>query len=631
MILWRHKILIMKERGEMVVGRLLGNRYKIMEQVGGGGMSLVYRAKDIYLNRIVAIKILREQLTCDEEFVARFRREAQAVASLSHANIVSIYDVGQDKGVYYLVMEMVEGKNLKEVIKERGALPVHEAVEIAKQICDALEHAHEQKIIHRDIKPHNIILTEEGKAKVTDFGIARAVSTATVTHTGSIMGSVHYFSPEQAKGEIADEKSDLYSLGVVLYEMMTGKLPYDGDSPIGVALKKINGDATPPSQINPEISGAVEKVILKAMARDPFQRYTSVHQLKQDLVSAYLYNKLESDGVSGSISEETISIPKLARKKGKKNDLAVPLRVWTWIIIGLIIFGFIVGMYLSAAVLARSEVTVPDVVQLNEASAREILEKAKLNLEVTMTVNHPTIEKGLIISQDPKAEDIVKRYTKVKVVLSDGPTMVKVPNVLDSTLLAAEVALSNEGLFIGEITRAYHAQIPSGQIIHQEPVAGGEVVQGTKVNLIVSKGPEPIWVRMPDLKGLTLSQAKTILQNYNLVLGVVQPETSTKYNMDVVIRQDPGAESEILQGSLVNLVVSAGPGPGNGEFMVSKVSLTLPRNGLVKIIVEDYKDRKVAYERYHYAGEKVEQAVNYFGKGYIEVYIDNRLIERKAV
>ena len=611
---------------------MLGNRYKIMEQIGGGGMSLVYRAKDIYLNRVVAIKVLREQLTSDEEFVARFRREAQAVASLSHGNIVSIYDVGQEKDIYYLVMEMIEGKNLKEVIKERGALPVGEAVEIAKQICDALEHAHEQQIIHRDIKPHNIILTQDGKAKVTDFGIARAVSTATVTHTGSIMGSVHYFSPEQAKGEIADEKSDLYALGVVLYEMMTGKLPFEGDSPISVALKKIDGNAESPSHHNPEISASVEKVILKAMAHEPFQRYASVRQLKQDLVSAHLYNKFEDDYFSGQVPEETIDIPKLPRQRLKKEHRVIPSRIWIVIISILIIFGFIIGMYLSSAVLARIEVVVPDVTQMDETAAGETLENAGLQMEVTETVNHPTMEKGLVISQDPVGENIVKRNTTVRVVISAGPTVVKVPSVLNTTLLKAEAVLSGEGLFLGEITRAYHAQIPSGQVIHQEPVLGKEVVQGTKVNLIVSKGSEPIWVKMPDLKGLSLAQAKTILQNYSLNIGFVQPEDSDKYAPDTVIRQDPGAESEILQGSLVNLVVSAGPGPGIDDAqMMSRVSLTLPQNSFIRIVVADDRERNVAYEGYHYAGEKVEKAVNHIGKGYIEVYVDNLLVERKAV
>ena len=245
----------------MVIGKLLSNRYEILEQVGGGGMALVYRAKDVYLNRMVAIKILREQFTNDEEFVTRFRREAQAVASLSHTNIVSIYDVGQDQEIYYIVMEMIEGRDLKELIKEKSPFSVKETLDIAVQICDALAHAHEHKIIHRDVKPHNIIITSEGKVKVTDFGLARAVSTVTVTHTDNIMGSVHYFSPEQARGEIADEKSDIYSLGVVIYEMLTGKVPFEGESPISVALNKIQNDPVPPRQINPQIGEALEKVI----------------------------------------------------------------------------------------------------------------------------------------------------------------------------------------------------------------------------------------------------------------------------------------------------------------------------------------------------------------------------------
>ncbi|MCR4441184.1 MAG: Stk1 family PASTA domain-containing Ser/Thr kinase [Peptococcaceae bacterium] len=611
-----------------MIGRLLGNRYEVLEKVGGGGMSLVYRAKDVYLNRIVAIKVLREQLTSDEEFVARFRREAQAVASLSHGNIVSIYDVGQDNGVYYLVMEMVEGRNLKEAIRERGRLPLKEAVEIARQICDALEHAHSSRIIHRDIKPHNIILMENGRAKVTDFGIARAVSTATVTHTGSIMGSVHYFSPEQARGEIADEKSDIYSLGVVLYEMMTGRLPFEGDSPISIALKKIHGEPEPPRKLNPEIGEAMERVILRAMASEPFQRYRSVNELRQDLVSALLYNKTRDGTKEEEMPEDTVTIPKLVRKKQRRDDLAVPFKIWTWVMISLMVIGFILGMYLSAAVMARGEVGVPDVVEMNITEAGQVLSKANLNLVLVRRENHPRIPKDLIISQVPKAEQVVKRNSKVEVVVSDGPTMVKVPNVLTSSLLTAEVTLNNEGLEVGEITRVYHEQIPSSQVVNQEPAAGKEVVQGTAVNLIVSKGAEPIWVKMPALTGLTLSQAKSILQNYNLIIGVVQPETSYKYAKDVVIRQDPGVDSEILQGSVVNLVVSAGPGPAGGQY---SVSVTLPQSGRVKIVVDDEKSRQVVYEKYHYSGETVKELVNYQGKCFIEVYVDNKLVERKEV
>ncbi|MDD2211884.1 MAG: Stk1 family PASTA domain-containing Ser/Thr kinase [Clostridia bacterium] len=550
------------ERGETVIGKLLGNRYELLEQVGGGGMALVYRAKDVYLNRIVAIKILREQFTSDEEFVTRFRREAQAVASLSHHNIVSIYDVGQDGGTYYLVMEMVEGRDLKALIKEKSPFSTRETVELATQICDALAHAHEHQIIHRDIKPHNIIITSEGKAKVTDFGLARAVSMATVTHTGNIMGSVHYFSPEQARGEIADEKSDIYSLGVVLYEMVTGKLPFEGESPISIALSKIQNDPVVPSEINPQIGEALEKVILRAMAKDPRKRYASISELRRNLLSAGLYNRVENDG-SIKAMEDTIVLPRLRKEeqgKTEKSNLAAPLKLWTWVMVALLIVGFLLGMYLSATVLAKGEVAVPDLANKTMEEAGRELEQYGLILVSGQTIHHPTLAEGLIISQTPKAEEIVKKNGKIEVTISKGPLMVEVPPVLDISLAAAEIALSNQGL-LSDPAHVYHNQIAVGHVVHQDPEAGQTVAQGTTVKLIISKGPQPVWIKMPQLTGYSLTEAKSILESNSLDLGVVQPETSYRYPKEIVLRQDPGAESEILQGMIVNLVVSAGPGP----------------------------------------------------------------------
>lgn len=550
--------------------KILDNRYEILEQVGGGGMALVYRARDIYLNRIVAIKILREQLTSDEEFVSRFRREAQAVASLSHTNIVSIYDVGHSGQTYYLVMEMVEGRNLKELIKENGPFPIDKAIAIAKQICDALEHAHEHQIIHRDIKPHNIIITKDGVVKVTDFGIARAVSTATVTHSGNIMGSVHYFSPEQARGEIADEKSDIYSLGVVIYEMLTGELPFVGESPISVALKKIQNDPLSPRRINSQIGEALEKVILIAMDKDPKKRFKSADDLRANLLSAHVHNRLDKN-VPEKVSEDTVILPRLPKEgtdqRGEKTPKAnahatanAPFKLWVWIILALMVIGFVLGMYLSANVLAREEVTVPDVRQKTVTEAQEELDGTGLFLEVNKTVAHPTVAKGLIISQTPKVDEIVRKSTKILVTVSDGPQMVDVPNVVDSSASAAEIALTNKGLE-STITRVYNSQVPEGNVIDQEPDAGKEVAQGTAVALIVSKGPEPVWIKMPKVTGYTLTEAKEILKQNNLTLEVVQPEVSYIYEEEIVIRQDPGPDSEVLQGAVVNLVVSAGPGP----------------------------------------------------------------------
>lgn len=612
----------------MVIGRLLGNRYEILEKVGGGGMSLVYRAKDIFLNRAVAIKVLREQFANDEEFVKRFRREAQAVASLSHSNIVSIYDVGVEGEVYYLVMEMVEGNNLKEVIKEKGSLPLEEAVRITQQICDALQHAHEHQIIHRDVKPHNILLTKKGRAKVTDFGIARAVSTATVTHTKNIMGSVHYFSPEQAKGEIADEKSDIYALGVVLYEMITGTMPFEGDSPISVALKKINEDPVLPRTLNEKINDAVEQVILRAMSRDPQERYDSVRQFKEDLTSAFLHNRLEYKHEKKGISEDTITIPSISRHAGKKNDLAAPLKVWAWVMLTLAIIGFILGMYLSATVIARGEVVVPNVVDLPAEKGKAVLKTSDLAMEINRKVHHPSIPVGSIVSQEPKDQEIVKKKSTVKVTVSEGPTMVEVPDLSKSSLISAEVELSNAGLAVGERERVYHSTISSGQVIHQKPEAGKEVMQGTKVNLLISRGPEPIWVIMPDLSGKPLSQVRSILVSNKLVIGFVQPEMNYSYDKDIVIRQDPGAESEILQGSTVNLVVSSGPGVSGEQ---ANVKVALPNNGTVKIVVEDEKGRNKVYENFHRSGETLERLVRYYGRGFIEVYVNDKLIERQPV
>jgi serine/threonine protein kinase len=269
-----------------LIGKILGGRYEIKEKLGSGGMAVVYKARCTWLDRIVTVKVLRDELVNDEEFVRRFRQEAQAVARLSHPNIVSVYDVGQEDGTYYIVMEYIDGQTLKEMIKEKGKLSPEKAIDLTSQICSALEHAHENNIIHRDIKPHNILMTSRGKVKVADFGIARAAAETTVTHPGKIMGSVHYLSPEQARGEVVGISSDLYSAGAVLYEMLTGRVPFEGESPISVALKHLQDPIIRPRELDPTIPEPVEQVILRALNKDPKKRFSSAREMLKALKAA---------------------------------------------------------------------------------------------------------------------------------------------------------------------------------------------------------------------------------------------------------------------------------------------------------------------------------------------------------
>lgn len=371
-------------------------------------MALVYKARCTLLQRIVTIKVLRPEFTSDPDFVDRFRNEAQAVARLSHPNIVGIYDVGEENGIHYIVMEYIEGRNLKEVIHEKGALPVNEAVNIAKQICDALSHAHENGIIHRDIKPHNILLANNGRVKVTDFGIARAVTASTITQHGTILGSVHYISPEQAKGQPATAQSDLYSAGVVLYEMLTGKVPFEADTPVSVALKHIQEKPAIPSTVNPQVTPELDKVILRAMEKDPGLRYQTAKSMADDLNTVLL----------GRISDETkaIDMDEFATKvmpvvsdtgqeggtgESRKERRRKRVRPMVKVYAAVIILGILIGLaYGLNAFMYVPEVEVPDVTNMPLDTALRALEAIGLKAEFTRQ-NHPEVEAGNVISQEP--------------------------------------------------------------------------------------------------------------------------------------------------------------------------------------------------------------------------------------
>jgi len=617
-----------------LIGKRMGNRYEVLERLGGGGMALVYKAKDNLLNRIVTIKVLRDEYADDEEFVRRFRQEAQAVASLSHPNIVNIHDVGYCEGSHYLVMEYVEGQNLKEIIKLKAPFSIEEAIEITKQICDGLEHAHDNKIIHRDIKPHNILITKGGKVKVADFGLARAVTTATVTHTKTVLGSVHYFSPEQAKGEITDEKSDIYSLGVVLYEMLTGQVPFGGgESPISVALKHIKSEPESLRKLNPVVPLGLEAVVKRAMAKDANRRYENISQMKQDLILSLTRRYFHDNDSVGQMDLEktkemepvTMSETKgeQGRKKNNKKVRPIAAIIGAVMLISLVIL----GLSVFRSLWFLEEVEVPDVEGMAQFEAYQKLREFGLEMEIGRRWHDPQVPKDRIISQSPRAGTIVKQKRSIVVDVSEGPELKTVPDVQGHARLEAEIALQNEG-FNPQVELEFSNLIPQGQVIRQLPRGNAEEPRGSTILLTVSRGAEPRYIKMPNLVGQTLEDARDILLENWLELGFVTYEISREFFEGIVIRQDADPQSDILQGEPVNLVISSGPGPAARTAKIDKISIPMDKvEAVVRIIVKDAKGERVAYEAVHRGGEQLERRVEFYGSGSIQVYVDGQIVK----
>lgn len=613
-----------------MIGTLLGNRYEILFQLGGGGMAIIYKARDTLLNRPVTVKVLRSEYTGDEEFVARFRKEAQAVAKLSHPNIVSVYDVGQEGDIHYIVMEFVEGKNLKQVIKEMGRIPVKHAVDIARQICDGLQDAHEHGIVHRDIKPHNILVMDNGRIKVTDFGIAQIMSSVTITNSGTIVGSVHYFSPEQAKGGTTSVKSDIYSAGVVLYEMITGKVPFEGESPIAVALKQIQENPVPPSRINPQLPHELERVILKAMEKDADLRYNSAGEMARELgrISAeqgYGRSSDEDDYATRILhgpvvitKDKNVEDEEMSYRKRKRKMKPLAKMLIIAVLVGLIagaVYGF--NAYLNV-----SESTVPNVQNMPIEEAKAKLRQAKLNWDITMRYD-PQITSGYVITQEPPQGRRVKVNHKVLLTVSQGPEIAVVPDVVKKEREAAQVELSNAG-FEYSSSDEFSEDVPIGAVVSQTPEGNTEAVKGTMVKLVISKGPEPKNVAVPDLTGLSLEEARNKLQSVKLKLSSdITQEESTSFITGTVMRQEPLSGSQLNEGDEVKVVLSKGPGPVE---KTAAVNVEIPNDGLshkVKIVVKDEAGTRTAYEAEHNPGDAFTRVVTYYNKGKVQVFIDD--------
>lgn len=516
-----------------MIGKRVNDRYELIAVVGGGGMAVVYKAHDLILDRTVAVKILRAEFSDDEEFISRFRREAMSASSLSHANIVSIYDIGDDdEDLYYIVMEYIEGETLKDLIKREAPLALGRSLHIMEQVTLAIAHAHDHGIIHRDIKPHNIMLSDGGTAKVTDFGIAVAMTSVTMTRTNSVIGSAHYFSPEQAKGKYADFKSDIYSLGIVLYEMLTGELPFSGTSPISVALKHVQEDIKAPRTLNESIPQSVENVILKALSKEPFYRYETVMAMKQDIDTALEPDRLneakfqtgsqevttkvmpvvsEESPSSASQSEteadyESTSGHESAEKQSKKKPAIIT-----------ILLLLLVGCIVAAAIfipkwMQVEKVTIPDVVGEAYANVGQLFADKNLQI-VKKEVVSGDVKKGHIIKQKPQAKTSVKPGSTVKLFVSKGPDTITMKNFMGETKERVKLLLQSYDFKDVTFQGEYNSDYPEGIVFEQYPKPNQEVVPGeTVLELTYSKGSNV--VEVPNLKGIRKKRLCSILMNW---------------------------------------------------------------------------------------------------------------------
>lgn len=664
-------------------GAIFHNRYEILDVLGAGGTAIVYKARDIVLNRLVTLKILREQYANDDQFVRRFKHEAQAVACLSHPNIVSIYDVVFDSDSHYLVMEYVEGCTLKQYLEQKGSLPVNETLYIMHQLLDALDHAHKHNVIHRDIKPHNILLDANMNVKVTDFGIAVAISDITQTYTKDIMGSVHYMSPEQVKGIAITSATDIYSAGVVMYEMLTGTLPFGGENAISVAMQHVQNEVTPPHQINPAIPMELSYVVMKAMRKEPAMRFASAKEMQTALtnpapyvgsgtagsavfgstasdmntktmsnvmtdgnavqaqpepepeppkkrgLSSLIFDEVEVDEngneISGKSKGRQRQNPK-PQKSGGKNSKMIALVVAALLVIGL-------GAFAGVKLFGGGEaVEMPNVVGEQLEDAVKTLD----DLNIKYTVVYKTADEigdgtkeyaeNEVVEQSVEAGTEIKTGKTVKITVCSGSGPVEVPNVVGDNLDTAKAKLLEANLEV--VIEEKESDQEAGTVIEQSLKAGSEAQKGDKITIIVSKAAQ---VEVPRLESLALEDAKAQLESRGLKLGSTTQKNSDSYGANQVMSQNISPGSKVDKGTAVDVVVSSGPAVKKTTI---PVSYTIPDDGAdhsVRIVVTDDTGSSTVYENTLKGGDTVSQKVTITGNGVAEIIVDGNVVYSREV
>ncbi len=561
-------------------------------------MSVVWKAYDLVLDRLVALKVLRPEMSDDDEFIGRFRREAQSVASLSHPNIVAIHDVGEDGGLYFIVMELVDGQTLRDRLKVEGRLPVDEALRVASQICEALSHAHARRIIHRDIKPQNILFTKQGDVKVADFGIARALGGVSTTSENVVVGSAPYISPEQAKSGTISTRSDLYSLGVVLFEMLTGKTPFTGESPVAMALQHVQTEAPSPRSLNPGIPPAVENIVKRALAKSPDDRFSSANEMLKAILEAMqpgppsIGKRGEAKATPMSRGDEDVAPSKKA-KRGPSTAAKVFL---LFVVIAIALGAY--AWHLFSQWIEVPILPVPDVAGKPEVEAQAVLKDSGFVMQISAKRPDDSVPAGVVISQSPQAGEMAKKGREVYVLISKGRDFVAVPNVVGKTIREGGVELENAGVQLGSQEEVFNDTVEKGLIVEQNPRAELEVPRGSLIHVKVSKGPQIMTAVVPDVVGLTHDEAVSKLAENTLEVGLVTTRPVLGVAEGTVVEQKPAAKTELPLRGKVDLVLAGEPMTSYTErFKIVVTAGTATRPVNLRVTVTDANGERQVYDQ----------------------------------
>ncbi|OLS42059.1 Stk1 family PASTA domain-containing Ser/Thr kinase [Bacillus sp. MRMR6] len=644
----------------MLIGKKLSGRYKILEMIGGGGMANVYLAHDMILDRDVAVKMLRLDFANDEEFIRRFRREAQSATSLAHPNIVNIYDVGEENELYYIVMEHVDGQTLKQYIQQNSPLRVEAAIEIMEQLTSAISHAHQNQIIHRDIKPHNILIDRFGTVKVTDFGIAMALSATSITQTNSVLGSVHYLSPEQARGGMANRKSDIYSIGIVMFELLTGRLPFSGESAVSIALKHLQSETPSVRRWNPNIPQSVENIVIKATAKDSFHRYNTVEEMEEDLRTALDVDRsnepkfvipvddeatkaipiITNDRPLQNLDETLVHSHKNGYEAPKKEKEPKKRKKWPIIFITTLLLLTLLGVFFAMlpGMLSAKEVEIPDVSKMELEEAISKLEASGLQVGEQIEITDDEVEEGMVIKTNPEAGNMVKENAPVTIYISTGKVLYELPDYVSRNYKDIVSFLDNKYFKDIKIKEVHNDSEP-GTILSQKPAGGEKVVpEETVLEFEISKGPEKIILK--DLTQYSIKGAQDYVDSVGLSLETSEENYHDTIPAENIISQSPAPGTEMKKGDKISVVISKGkevkqPKPVSVDVTIEYEPEEPGQEQVVVIYIDDLNrtifDPAETFPITARTKIKLELLVPYGKKAGYKIVRDNKVVEEQSV